>query len=344
MSESHWPRRGVNPAADDEPRDGETDILDSLSRLSRSSGTEGARTVWVALGANVLVGVAKSVAAVVTASASMLAEAAHSWADTGDAVTLLVANRRSYRPPDRAHPLGHGREAYVWSLLAAFGLFVAGAVVSVGHGIQELITPEPATDFVVGYVVLALAFVFEGISFLRSVRQAKAAAETFGYGLIEEVMATSDPTLRAVIFEDFAALVGLVIATVGLAAHQATGSATPDAVGSILVGVLLGVVAIVLINRNSQFLVGEEAHPRVRAAVIRTLLELPEVARVTYLRLEIVGPRVLYIIGHVDLIGDDTESHVAVWLRSLEEQISASPWAAGAVLSLSAPDEPSLSP
>ena len=334
----------MSPTADDEPRDGEPDILGSLSVLSRSSGAASARTVWVALGANVLVGVAKSIAAVLTGSASMLAEAVHSWADTGNEAFLLVANRRSYRAPDRAHPLGHGREAYVWSLFAAVGLFVAGAAVSVTHGVQQLIKPEPATDFVVGYVVLALAFVLEGISFLQSVRQARAAGELFGFDLIEEVMATSDPTLRAVFFEDAAALVGLVIATVGLAANQATGSPTPDAVGSILVGVLLAVVAVVLIDRNRQFLVGEEADPRVRSAAIRALLELPEVARVTYLRLEIVGPRMLYIVGDVDLAGDDTESHAAVRLRALEAQISAAPWAAGAVLSLSAPDEPSLSP
>jgi Co/Zn/Cd efflux system component len=193
-------------------------------------------------------------------------------------------------------------------------------------------------------VVLALSFVLEGVSFLRSVRQARPAAELLGRDVIEEVMATSDPTLRAVFFEDSAALVGLVIAAVGLAGHQATGSSTPDAVGSILVGVLLAVVAVVLIDRNRQFLVGEEADPRVRAAAIRALLETPEVARVTYLRLEIVGPRMVYIIGDVDLVGDDTESHVAVRLRALEARISASPAVAGAVLSLSAPDEPSLSP
>jgi len=335
---------GVSPAADDEPRVGEADLLDVLSRVSRSGPSASARTVWVAFGANFLVGVAKTIAAVVTGSASLLAEAAHSWADTGNEVFLLVANRRSYRPPDRAHPLGHGREAYVWSLLAALGLFVAGAAVSVTHGIQELITPEPATHFVVGYAVLALSFVLEGISFLRSVRQARPTAELFGLDLIEEVMATSDPTLRAVFFEDSAALVGLVIAALGLAAHQATGSPTPDAVGSILVGVLLAGVAVVLINRNRQFLVGEEVGPRVRAAAIRALLELPEVARVTYLRLEIVGPRMLYVIGDVDLVGDDAESHVAVRLRALEARISASAAVAGAVLSLSAPDEPSLSP
>jgi cation diffusion facilitator family transporter len=270
---------GVSPAVDDEPRGGETDLLRSLSRISRSGVSASARTVWVAFGANVLVAVAKSIAAVVTGSASLLAEAAHSWADTGNEVFLFIANRRSSRPPDRAHHLGYGREAYVWALLAALGLFVAGAAVSVVHGIQELITPEPATDFVVGYVVLAFSFVLEGISFLRSVRQARPVAELFDRDVIEEVMATSDPTLRAVFFEDSAALVGLVIAAVALAAHQATGSSTPDAVGSILVGVLLAVVAVVLINRNRQFLVGEEADPRIRAAAIRALLEMPEVAR-----------------------------------------------------------------
>jgi hypothetical protein len=116
----------------------------------------------------------------------------------------------------------------------------------------------------------------------------------------------------------------------------------PDAAGSILVGVLLGVVAIVLINRNLRFLVGQEVDPRIRAATLQALMAAPEVARVTYLRLEIVGPRMVSVIGDVDLTGDDTESHVAVRLRALEAQVSASPAVAGAVLSLSAPDEPSL--
>jgi len=315
-------------------------LLDRLTALGDASSS--ATTVLIALGANILVAVAKSVAAVVTGSASVLAEAAHSWADTGNEIFLLIATRRARRPPDAAHPLGHGREAYVWSLLAALGLFVAGAAVSVTHGVQELYSPEAASDFIVGYVVLGVSFVLEGISFVRSVRQAKPAAELLERDLIEQVMATSDPTLRAVFAEDGAALIGLVIAAAGLGAHQATGSAKPDAVGSILVGVLLAVVAVYLINRNRQLLIGEEADPRIRAATIRALLAAPEVARVTYLRLEIVGPRIVSVIGDVDLVGDEDETHVALRLRALEAKISASPAVAGAVLSLSAPDEPSL--
>src|SRR5262244_1057549 len=317
-------------------------LFGSVPLLRDPGGSESLMTVLVAFVANVLIAVAKSAAAAVTGSASLVAAAAHSWADTGNEIFLLIANRRSRRPPDAAHPLGYGREAYVWSLFAALGLFVAGAAVSVTHGIQELIHPEPASHFAVGYVVLAVSFVLEGISFLQSVRQAKPEAESFQRDLIEHVLATSDPTLRAVFAEDSAALIGLVIAAAGLGLHELTGSPVPDAIGSILVGLLLAVVAIILINRNRRYLVGEEADPRVRAAAIQALIDMPEVARVTYLRLEVVGPRMVSVIGDVDLTGDDTESHVAVRLRALEAKISESPAVAGAVLSLSAPDEPSL--
>jgi cation diffusion facilitator family transporter len=292
--------------------------------------------------ANLLVAVAKVIAAVITGSASMAAEAAHSAADTGNEVFLFEANRRAARPADAAHPLGHGREAYVWSLFAALGLFVAGGAVSITHGVGELLDPTPAENFLVGYVVLGVSFVLEGVSFLRSTRQAQAVATAFERDLLEQVMATSDPTLRAVFAEDAAALLGLGLAAAGLAAHQVTGSALPDAIGSILVGVLLVAVAVVLINRNRRFLLGEEADRRVRAAVLGALVALPQVARVTYLRLEVVGPRMVSIVGDVDLTGDDTESHVAVRLRALEARLMASPAVAGAVLSLSAPDEPSL--
>jgi cation diffusion facilitator family transporter len=342
MAREQGDERAPAPTADGGAGRGSHDLLGPVPLPQDPAGSESLTTVLVALGANVLIAVAKSAAAAVTGSASLVAEAAHSWADTGNEIFLLIADRRSHRPPDPAHPLGHGREAYVWSLFAALGLFVAGAAVSVTHGVQELIHPQPADRFLVGYVVLAVSFVLEAISFLQSVRQAKPEAESMQRDLIEHVLATSDPTLRAVFAEDSAALIGLVIAAAGLAAHQLTGSPVPDAIGSILVGLLLAVVAVVLINLNRRYLVGMEADPRVRTAAIRALLDAPEVARVTYLRLEVVGPRMVFVVGDVDLTGDDTESHLAVRLRALEAKISASPAVVGAVLSLSAPDEPAL--
>lgn len=317
----------------------------SQSRLPIPAGpdrTESGTTVIIAFLANLLVAMAKSVAAFLTGSASMLAEAAHSWADCGNEIFLLIANKRSRRVADEDHPLGYGREAYVWSMFAALGLFAAGSAVSVTHGVTELLNPSAGEDFIIGYLVLAVAFVLEGVSFLQAVRQARREAGEFERELVEHILATSDPTLRAVFAEDAAALVGLLVAAVGLGAHQLTGSSAPDAVASILIGVLLGVVALILINRNRRFLVGEVADPRIRTATIRALLDMPEVARVTYLRLEVVGPRQISLIADVDLTGDDHESRLAVRLRDLEARLADHGAVVGAVLSLSAPDEPSL--
>jgi cation diffusion facilitator family transporter len=301
-------------------------------------------TVMVAFGANLLIAVAKSVAAAITGSASLVAEAAHSWADTGNEIFLLVAQRRSARPADERHPVGHGREAYVWSLFAAVGLFAVGAAVSVTHGIAELRTPEPAQDFAVAYVVLAIAFVLEGVSFLQSTRQAKAEAARIDRDLLEHVVATSDPTLRAVFAEDAAALVGLVIAFAGVGLHELTGSSVPDAIGSILVGVLLGVVSILLIDRNRRFLVGEPVSDALRSAALRRLLDEDEVAAVTYLQMEFTGPRQIFLLARVDLVADKPESQVAATLADLERRIEEEPAIGTAVLAPATPGSVPLVP
>jgi cation diffusion facilitator family transporter len=318
--------------------------VDMGPAASGSGEGESTTTVLVAFGANLVIALAKSAAAFLSHSASMMAEAAHSWADTGNEVLLLVADKRSRKEPDREHPLGYGREAYVWSLFAAMGLFIAGSVISFVRGINELLHPEPSAggDFLISYIVLAVAFIFESISFTRSAKQAKPEAESLQRDLIDHVMETSDPTLRAVFFEDAAALTGLVIAGAGLALHQVTGDPVYDAIGSLLIGVLLAVTAYVLLDRNREFIVGEEAAPAVRKATINSLLELPEIDRVTYLRLEVVGPRHIYVVGDVDIVGDQPEPEVAKTLRYLEARLRESPAVVDAVLSLSVKDEPSI--
>ncbi|MCR1162226.1 cation transporter [Paenarthrobacter sp. UW852] len=299
-------------------------------------------TVIIAFAANTLVAAAKSVAAALTGSASMTAEAAHSWADTGNQVFLFLAERRSQRPRDKDHPMGYGREAYVWSMFAAFGLFTAGAVVSIMHGIQELITPEPASDFLVAYVVLALAFVLEGFSFVQAFRQTRKAARELERHTLEQVLISSDPTLRAVFAEDAAALVGLVVAFAGVFLHQVTGSPVPDAVGSIVVGILLAVVAVVLIDRNRRFLVGQGVTPDIERSMARRVLDHPDIARLTYLHLEFVGPRKLYLVAAVDLVGDHPEHEEAVVLRRLERELEDHETVEEAVLTLATPDEAAL--
>ncbi|MGW6379031.1 cation diffusion facilitator family transporter [Rhodococcus sp. NPDC055112] len=315
---------------------------DSTPAQNPNAGDESTLTVLLAFGANLAIAVAKSVAAALTGSASMVAEATHSWADTGNEVLLLIANRRSRHAADKAHPLGFGREAYIWSMFAALGLFALGAGVSITHGVQELFNPEPASDFGVAYAVLGISFVLEAISFRQAFRQLRSEASDADRDLLEHALKTSDPTVRAVFAEDAAALVGLVIAFAGVLAHQLTGSPVPDALGSIAVGVLLGVVALILIDRNRRFLVGEEASPQLRGAGLETLLSLPEVSRVTFLRMEYLGPRQVYLVAGVDLVGDLAEHTVAGILRDLEDQLEAHPHIVKAVLTLSNEDEPSL--
>jgi len=304
--------------------------------------SESTLTVIIALAANALIAVAKTFAAVVTGASSMFAEAAHSWADTGNEVFLLVADRRSRRRPDERHPLGYGREAYVWSMFAAFGLFAVGAAVSVMHGIQELFDPEEAGSYVVSYVVLVVAFVLEGISFRQAFLQARGTAREHEREILDEVLSTSDPTVRAVFFEDAAALIGIIIAFVGILLHQLTGSPVPDAVGSILVGILLAIVAVVLIQRNRRFLVGEAVDPRVRAAALERLGSHAEITSVSYLHIEFVGPSKVFLVAAVDLEGDETEREVAERLNDLEEELQGSPRIVRAVLTLSAPGAPAL--
>ena len=305
------------------------------------AGGDSTFTVLVAFGANLAIAVGKTVAAGVSGSASMSAEAAHSWADTGNEVFLLIANRRGGRVADARRPLGYGREAYVWSLLAAVGLFVVGAAVSIWRGVTELLEGEAGgEDYRLAYVVLAVAFVLEGISLFQATRQLRTEARSFDTDVLEYALQTSDPTVRAVFAEDSAALIGIVIAFIGILGHQLTGEVLWDAIGSILVGVLLGVVAVVLIDRNRQFLTGEPGSPRIHDALVTRLSGFPEVAAVRFLRPEFIGPKRLFVIASVDLVGDSAESSVAKTLRLLERRFEEEPYVAEAVLTVSEPDEP----
>lgn len=301
-------------------------------------GSESFVTVVVAFAANVVIAVAKSVAAVLTGSASMTAEAAHSWADSGNGIFLLIAERRSTKPPDELHPLGYGRDTYVWSLFAAVGLFTVGAVLSIQHGIAEFGSREPAEDVIVSYVVLAVSFVLEGSSFLRSLRQVRGSAARAQQDVLEHVLRTSDPTVRAVFFEDAAAMVGLVLAAAGILLHQLTGSAVWDAAGSIAVGLVLGVVAGLLIQQNRRFLIGQAVPRETRAAALHLITEDAEVLRVTYLHLEFIGPSSVFLVAAIDLVGDAVEHEVAQRLVAISRRIEERPQVLRAVLTLSAPD------
>lgn len=298
--------------------------------------------VVIAFLANIAVAIAKTAAALITGSASLVAEALHSWADAGNEVFLLLAERSGRRERDRAHPLGFGRDVYFWSLFAAFGLFTVGAVLSIVTGVRELFAPERATDYLIGYIVLAVAAVLEGGSLAQSLRQVRRETARLDRDPVDYVLNGSNATLRAVVFEDIAALIGLAIAAAALALHEITGLAVFDGVGSILIGVLLAVVAVLLIQRNRRFLVGVTPTASVRREVLHQLLLHAGIARVTFLHLEFVGPGRLLLIAAVDLVDDDAESVAAVRLRQVARDLERRDHIAIAALTLALPDEPSL--
>ena len=318
-------------------------MQDDAPAQRASADDGGVLTVVVALLANAFVAVAKTVAAGLTGSASMVAEAAHSWADTGNEAFLLLAERRGSRPADPEHPRGYGRETYVWTMFAAVGLLVAGGVLSIWHGVGEIgAAPHERSAYALNWLVLAIAFVFEGASFLQAMRQARQQGRRFGMRPLPFVLRTSDATLRAVVLEDSAALVGLLLAGAGVGLHQATGDPVWDALGSVAIGLLLGSVAVVLIVRNHDFLVGETIPPALWNETLELLLEHESVDRVTYLHIEYVGPMRFFVVAAVDLVGNEDESSVAQRLRALQDDIERHTLVADAVMTLSTPEEKSL--
>jgi cation diffusion facilitator family transporter len=299
-----------------------------------------ASVVAVAMIGNALVAAAKTAAAVFTRSPSLLAEAVHSWVDTGNEVFVLVAERLAHKPADDERPLGYGRASFVWALFASIAMLMFGCVLTVWNGIAELRAPSSEeTRFGVGYLILGIAFLLEGFSFLQTLRQMREKAARRGRRVFEHALRTSDSTLSAVFTEDFLALIALAIAALGMALHQLTGIAAFDAAGSIVIGGLLGAGALALIRKNARMLGGRALGAEQRAEALALLTALPEIARVTFLYAELIGPDRVLFAAAVALRGDHTPDDAARMLRRLEERIAEHEEVALAILTLASPEE-----
>ncbi|MCW2612039.1 MAG: hypothetical protein QOC93_727 [Actinomycetota bacterium] len=277
----------------------------------RENGGESLGTVLVAAAANLAIAAAKLVAGLVSGSAAMLSEAAHSVADTVTELLLLVAIRRGDRAADRTHPLGYGRETYVWALLAAVSLFVAGAGFAVTHGVHTVLAGgEAEGHFALNYAVLGIAFVLESISLRTALRQIRGKAAAWDTTPGRYLVATSDTTVKAVALEDTAALVGIALAAAGLGLEQVTGRAVWDGIASVLIGLLLAVVAVVLGRANLSLLIGRAVPTEIRQRVRAEVLALPHITEVGEVLAVYLGPAQMLIAIQVDF--HDTASAAEV--------------------------------
>lgn len=294
------------------------------------------RTVLVALGAGLGVALAKVGAAVFTGSTALAAEAAHSLADSGNDLSLFVAQRRSGRPRDDQHPLGYGREAYFWALIAAIGVFVTAAAFSLRAGIEELIHPSATSSFTVAYIVLAISTVLDLVSFRQSAGQMVSRARRYHREFLAESRVTSDPSLRAVFVEDAVSVSGDVIAFAALALNQITGSSIYQGVAAVLIALVLIRVSLRLIQRSHDFLIGTWAggasgpegqdvagvtqplRPADEERVRAFLLEYPGVTAIRELLFTFVGPGRLWIVARINVDAGLRGGQVTALVRGIE--------------------------
>lgn len=254
--------------------------------------------LFAALAANLGIAIAKFVAAAFTGSSAMLTEGFHSVVDSLNQLLLLYGQKRASRPPDDRHPLGYGRELYFWSFVVAILIFSTGAGLSVYEGVQHIRNPEPIRAPWINYAVLALSLMLEGASWTIAMREFGAAKGELGWW--EAVRRSKDPPSFIVLFEDSAAMFGLVVAGLGITLSVVTGDARWDGAASVVIGLALAGVALALARESKDLLIGEPADPLLEAAIRATLDRRPEVTGVNEITTVHLGPRNIFVGLSVD--------------------------------------------
>jgi cation diffusion facilitator family transporter len=282
----------------------------AATKPSGGSDGESTGTVILAGAANLAIAIAKLVGGLISHSSAMMSEAAHSLADTITEVLLFIALKRGNRAADERHPFGYGRETYFWAFLAALCTFGIGAGFSIWQGVSTIIEREPEGSPTVSYIVLAVSFVLEGSSLLKAVRQVRGAAEERQISSRAYLQHTTDTTVKAVTFEDTAALVGLVLAALGLFLEQLTGDPLWDGVAAILIGLLLVLVAGSLARANVSLLIGQAVPGATQQEFKDELSELDQVDDVPFLVTTVIGPGQLLVAAKVDFADGATVADI----------------------------------
>ncbi len=277
--------------------------------------------IYGAIGANLAIAATKFVVAGVTGSSAMLSEGIHSAVDTFNGILLLVGLKLSKRPATPEHPFGHGKELYFWSLIVAVLVFGLGGGVSFYEGIQHIRNPEPMRDPLWNYIVLAIAFVFEGASFTIALRQ--FMGQTNGQPFWNALHRSKDPTTYTVLAEDSAALAGLLVAAVGIYASHRFDMPELDGAASVVIGVLLVVVAVLLIRESRGLLIGEGIRPETACDIRSLALSLPSVQGVGEILSMYIGPDDVLVTIDLDFDDGTATAQAAETISMLQRQVRA---------------------
>ena len=260
----------------------------------------GTRAIIAALAANAGIAVAKFIGFAVTGSSSMLAEAVHSVADTSNQGLLLLGGKRAKRAATPEHPFGYGRDRFFYSFIVALLLFTLGSVFALYEGIEKLAHPGELTSPIVAIIILFVAIGLEGFSFRTAIHESRELKGKLSWW--QFIRQSTTPELPVVLLEDFGALIGLVLALLGVGLTLLTGEGVFDALGTIGIGLLLGVIAIVLIVEMKSLLIGEGASEPVLGRIVSRLESCDPVQRVIHIRTQYLGPEELLVAAKIALV------------------------------------------
>ncbi|MDX1439786.1 MAG: cation diffusion facilitator family transporter [Rubricoccaceae bacterium] len=277
------------------------------------------KVIWAALIGNLLIAITKFVAATLTRSSAMFSEGIHSAVDTGNQVLLLLGLKRSKRPADSRFPFGHGKEVYFWSFIVAILIFAVGAGISIYEGIESILHPHAVENPTINYIVLGLAMIFEGVAWYIAYKTFNRARGKWGY--LEAVHRGKDPTLFVVLFEDTAAMLGLIVAFVGILLSQITGLLWLDGAASIGIGLILGITAIWLAYETKGLLIGESANMRVVDGIRDLAQSFTEIENVNEVLTMHMGPEFILVNVSVEFQDDIRATTVEKTVAHLDRLI-----------------------
>ena len=289
--------------------------------MARAGESGASRVVYWALAGNLAIAVTKSAAAALTGSAAMMSEAAHSVVDSANEVLLLYGMRRAARPPDLAHPFGHGREAYFWSFIVALLIFLLGAGVSFYEGVAHVLHPQAIDQPVVTYIVLGIAALCEGYSLRIALKEFSAEKGKLGY--VDAIRRSKNPATFTVLLEDSAAMAGLTIALSGILGAQLLHMPQLDGAASIGVGLVLATVALFLAYETKGLLIGESASPQLEAAILAAAAEEPSVKQVNGLFTVHLGPDQVVAELSVEFQADSVAAEIEDAVERIEQAVAS---------------------